>query len=201
MAGALERVVRRAGAFFVAAALLAGVDARAEPAVTGTVVLERRPAAGAVVYLEGAAAAPRGAPAFIVMDQRNLAFVPGVLPVVRGTVVEFRNSDAVQHNVFSPSATAGKFDLGTYARGAVRQVTFEEPGEVLVLCNIHMEMQATILVLRDPYFATADADGRYAIDGVPAGTYTLKVWHRRWQSLTRSVDVAADGPTTVDVDG
>lgn len=59
----------------------------------------------------------------------------------------------------------------------------------------------TALVLRDPYFATTDPAGRYAIAGLPAGTYTLSVWHRRWQSLTRSVDVAADGPTTVDVEG
>jgi hypothetical protein len=133
------------------------------------------------------------------MDQRNLAFVPGVLPVVRGTVIEFTNSDDVQHNVFSPSAIAGKFDLGTYGPGATRTVTLDTPGDVRVLCNIHMEMEAHILVLDTPYFSTVPADGRYRIADVPAGTYTVRVWQGRWLSTAQTVDLPAAGTLTVDI--
>jgi len=156
--------------------------------------------AGAVVYLEGEQEAPPPAtPPHAVMDQRNLLFQPAVLPIVRGTVVQFRNSDDVPHNVFSPSRNMGAFDLGRYSRGEARTVTFTEPGEVLVLCNIHMEMEATILVLRDPYFSTADENGGYRVRDVPAGRYRVKVWRRRWLPETRVVDVPEAEAFTLDV--
>jgi len=167
--------------------------------VEGSVTIAGRPAADAVVYLEGSAERPPRPAAQVVMDQRNLAFAPTVLPVVRGTVVEFTNSDDVQHNVFSPSAVAKKFDLGSYSRGEARRVTFDQLGEIVVLCNIHMEMEARILVLRDPYFARTQATGAYAILDVPAGSYTLKVWRKGWRPTTRTVDVPESGTLAIDV--
>jgi plastocyanin len=168
--------------------------------VAGTIVVDGRATVDTVVYLEGARETPPPAtPPTVVMDQRNLAFVPGVLPVVRGTVVQFTNSDDVQHNVFSPSAAAGKFDLGTMGRGEEGKVTLARPGEVLVLCNIHMEMEGRILVLRDPFFATTRADGGYAIEGVPAGTYSVRVWRKRWLPLERSLEVPPHGALTLDL--
>ena len=140
------------------------------------------------------------------MDQRNLAFVPRVLPVVRGTVVEFTNSDDVPpQRLQSVDGGRTSFDLGTYGRGATRTVTMREPGDLRVLCNIHMEMEARILVLRDPYFATVGADGRYRIADVPAGSYRLKIWRDGWQPHERTVEVAETShaavaaPVAVDV--
>ena len=133
------------------------------------------------------------------MDQKALAFLPPVLPVVRGTVVEFTNSDDVQHNVFSPSELSGKFNLGTSGPGARHTVTLDQPGDVLVLCNIHMEMEAHILVLDGPYFATVTEAGRYQIPNVPPGTYTLKLWQSRWLPLAEKVDVPATGNVTVNI--
>ena len=174
--------------------------------IEGTVMLGGEPAQGAVVYLEGDSEAPPPAQApHVVMNQRNLAFVPRVLPVVRGTIVEFHNSDDVAHNVFSPSTAAHDLDLGTSGRGATHAVTMREPGDVLVLCNIHMEMEAHILVLRDPYFATVGADGRYRITQVPPGSYRLTLWRDGWRPYARTVDVAetargaAAAPLTIDV--
>ena len=166
--------------------------------VTGTVTVDNASAADAVVYLEGAVETPPAA-SRAVMDQKNLQFLPKVLPVARGTTVEFTNSDDIQHNVFSPSQIAAEFDLGTYGPGAARSVTLDQPGEVLVLCNIHMEMEAHILVLRDPYFAVATADGRYRIAAVPAGRYTARVWQDGFLPATRSVDVSNDGDLALDL--
>lgn len=157
-----------------------------------------KPAAEAVVYLESAKESPP-VQARVVVDQRNLAFVPAVLPVVRGTVVEFTNSDDVQHNVFSPSDIAAKFDLGTNGPGARQSVTLNEPGEVLILCNIHMEMEGHILVLKDPYFAVVAADGSYRIPDVPPGTYKLKVWNRRILPYVQAVDVPPVGISNLDL--
>ena len=101
--------------------------------------------------------------------------------------------------MFSPSDSAGRFDLGTYGPGADRRVRLDQPGEVLVLCNIHMEMEARILVLRDPYFARTDTDGTYRIAAVPPGTYTAKLWRDGFLPQTQTVDVPADGELALDL--
>lgn len=166
--------------------------------VDGSVTIADRPGGRAVVYLESPAP-PVTAPPQVVMDQKNLAFVPDLLAVRRGTVIDFTNSDDVQHNVFSPSEIAGKFNLGTYGPGASRTVTLNTAGDVVVLCNIHMEMEAHILVLEGPYFAIVAPNGSYRIDDVPAGTYTVKIWQERWLPFAQTVELPATGGRTVNI--
>jgi len=137
-----------------------------------------------VVYIErvpdAAASAPGGRPA---LRQTAERFAPHVLPVVRGTTVEFPNDDLLFHNVFSLSR-AKDFDLGRYPRGVARAVTFDRPGVVQVFCHIHSDMSAVVVVLDNPYFARPDADGRYAIPALPPGDYTLVAWHERIRPIT-----------------
>lgn len=164
----------------------------------GTLTISGKQAAGAIVYLESAEPTPAlSAPAHVIMDHKNLAFVPQVLPVVRGTIVEFTNSDNVLHNVFSPSAIAGEFDLGAYSQGQRRSIAFNEVGEVLVLCNIHMEMEAHILVFKDPYFAVVDSDSGFQIPDIPPDSYVVKIWRDRLLPETRSLTVPANGEVTL----
>jgi plastocyanin len=147
-----------------------------------------------VVYLE---TAPRGAfevppPGHAVLDQKDETFVPHVVAVTVGSTVEFPNSDRVYHNVFSLSKVR-RFDLGRYPRGASRSVRFEEPGVVRVFCEIHSHMSAFILVFAHRYFATTDSEGRYRIEGVPPGRYTLAVWNEGEVRETRPIVVPGDG--------
>jgi plastocyanin len=185
---------------WIAVALTMGDVSAHAGSVAGTATMGGSPAVNAVVYLQSARPSPiPSIPPHVAMDQKNLTFVPAVLPVMRGTVVEFTNGDDVQHNVFTPSALAGKFNLGTHGPGDVHSITFTQPGDVLILCNIHMEMEAHVLVLDDPYFATVARDGSYHIRDVPAGTYTLKIWRKRWSPFTQTVDVPATGDVTIDI--
>ncbi|MFQ5789387.1 MAG: hypothetical protein ACE5JI_02825 [Acidobacteriota bacterium] len=129
-----------------------------------------------VVYVEapgGARVSPPSKPA--VLDQRKLRFVPHVLPVVVGTRVAFINSDPVLHNVFSASKTK-LFNLGTYPSGVTRYVTFDRPGVVEVLCNVHHEMSAYIVVLETPYYTLTDEAGHYRLEGLPEGEHWVSVW-------------------------
>jgi plastocyanin len=148
----------------------------------------------AVVYLDPA---PRAA--FDVrdeprarMDQRNERFVPHVLAIVAGTTVDFPNSDPTYHNVFSFSKTR-RFDLGRYAAGRSKAVRFDQPGIVRVFCDIHSHMSAFILVFSHRYFAVTDEEGRYRIDNVPPGTYSVVAWHESLPSDMRRVSVADGG--------
>lgn len=144
----------------------------------------------AVVYLEGDFAAqlspPAEQPALL---QQGLAFHPRVLPVVVGTTVSFPNDDDTYHNVFSYSP-AKRFDLGRYrGREGVPTVTFDEPGVVKVFCEIHNHMRATILVLETPYFVTTDEDGKYQLENLPPGKYTLTAWVNDRKVLSKPVDL------------
>jgi len=147
-----------------------------------------------VVYLETApqAAFETPPPGRAVLDQRNEAFVPYVLAVTVGSTVDFPNSDRVYHNVFSLSKPE-RFDLGRYPKGRSRSVRFDRPGVVRVFCEIHSHMNAFILVFAHRYFAATDAEGRYRIEGVPPGTYTLAVWSDGQVRARREVRVAAAG--------
>ena len=110
------------------------------------------------------------------MDQRNEQFVPHVLAITAGTWVDFPNDDTTYHNVFSLSKTK-EFNLGRYAAGKSKAIQFDHPGVVRVFCDIHSHMSAFILVFAHRFFAVTDDDGRYRLDNVPPGSYTLAVWN------------------------
>jgi len=131
------------------------------------------------------------------MDQENLEFTPHVVPVVVGTTVDYLNSDDVLHNVFSPDCPDGKFNLGTWAKGVMKSFTFKKPGISTILCNVHPEMEAYIVAVKTPYFAVSDKTGNYIIKNVPAGDYTLKVWHEKRKAKPQEVTVPKTGETVV----
>jgi plastocyanin len=135
------------------------------------------------------------------VDQKNLAFKPRVLPVLVGTSVDFQNSDDVLHNVFSPDQCTGKFNLGSWPKGKSKSYTFTEAGcRATVLCNVHPEMEGFIVVTETPYFAVSAKDGSYEIKDIPAGKYTLKIWHEKLKGKDVQVDVPEKGNVTVNFD-
>ncbi|HLY72994.1 MAG TPA: plastocyanin/azurin family copper-binding protein [Planctomycetota bacterium] len=112
-----------------------------------------------------------------VMDQKNKEFNPRLLPILVGTSVEFINNDDFEHNVFSPDGEG--YNLGNWGKGQKRSHTFNSPGVYVQLCKVHPEMVSYIVVLKTPYFAIADAEGKFKVPGVPAGTWKLKIWNER----------------------
>lgn len=132
------------------------------------------------------------------MDQIELTFIPHVLVVLKGTTVDYHNSDDIAHNVFSPDDVADKMNLGTWLSGEVRSYTFNKPGVAAMLCNVHPEMEAFVVVLQNPYFAKTDKEGNYEIKNVLPGEYTLKVWNQKYKAKPKKVDIKEGGTVTVD---
>jgi plastocyanin len=164
-----------------------------------------------VIYLERVpeGAAPEAAPREPVrMEQEGLAFKPHVLPIVKGTTVEFPNRDLLFHNVFSLSKPAS-FDLGRFPTNASKSLKFETPGVVKVFCHIHSDMSGVIVVLDNPFYASPGADGRFVIEGIPPGEYRVVAWHERARRTSRSIRIEAGRssvadfaiPLTEDADG
>ena len=165
-------------------------------AVAGTIEGKVSPGKS-VVYVDAVAGKTFPAPsAKPLMDQKGLVFAPHVLVVQQGTTVEFQNSDNVQHNVFWPSISGNKkegHNLGTWPKGEKRPFTFNTPGVVSLLCNVHPEMAGYIIVSPTPYFAETDANGSFKIENVPDGKYNVVAWHEGMKTQAKPVDVAGTG--------
>jgi plastocyanin len=152
-----------------------------------------------IVYIENIDATYAAPVELAEMDQVKLSFEPHVLPIIVGTTVKFTNSDDVLHNVFTPDACAEKVNLGTWPKGESRDYTFTETGCVsLMLCNVHPDMEAWVLVLQNPFYTQVDADGNYVIKDVPPGEYKVTAWHERLKNKTESVTVTEDGSVNID---
>ncbi len=156
------------------------------------------PVEGAVVVAEPTAGLPKPQPGQkAIMDQRNLAFVPGVLVVQTGTAVDFPNSDQVRHQVYSFSE-AKPFQLGLYAGRAHAPVVFDRAGLVTLGCNIHDSMLAYIYVTDSPWYGRTGADGTLRLRDLPPGEYTVRIWHDLLDESgpqLSSVQRLADGAT------
>lgn len=150
-----------------------------------------------VVYVEAIAGktfpAPTDKP---VIDQKGLMFQPHLVAVQQGTTVEFLNSDKVAHNVFWISVGGNKklgHNLGTWPQGEKKSFKFDNPGAVPLLCNVHPEMSAYVVVTPTPYFAVTDKSGSYKIDNVPDGSYTVTAWHEGAKNSSKPVTVSGEG--------
>ena len=153
----------------------------------------------AVVYLEGSFSKPASLPTKQVA-QKDLAFLPALLPVQVGTRVEFPNLEKdTYHNIFSYSP-AKRFDLGRYRpeERPIPSEIFDKPGLVTLRCDIHEHMRGLILVLNTPHFVVSDPDGRFRLSGIPSGRYVLKAWID--SKTTREQSVALKSGETAHVD-
>jgi plastocyanin len=145
--------------------------------VSGSVISsDGKGLADAVVFVQEPMPAPGRTRSTQVVDQIHKTFVPGLLPIVVGTSVRFPNHDQIHHHVysFSPAKT---FELPLYKGEDAPVVLFDKVGVVKIGCNIHDWMSGIILVLPSPHFTLTDAQGRFVLDDLRAGNYTLVAWH------------------------
>lgn len=179
-------------AFLLSAPLLAGT-------IEGTVAnIGAKDAGKVLVYVAQAPGTFPPPGAHVSMDQKNLVFLPFLLPVLQGTTVDFLNSDNVRHNVFSPDGE--KFNLGTWQQGEIKSYTFKQLGDYSILCNVHPEMEAHVLTLQNPYFSKVAKDGTFKIAGIGDGEYTLKVWHpkKKFKETPVPVKGGKSGPVAIE---
>jgi plastocyanin len=186
----MRRIVGARRAFGVMLAVMAACTTGNAAELRVTVGSAGQPVVDAVVSLHGKATPARDATAR--MEQQHSTFAPGILPVQVGTVVSFPNRDNIQHQVYSFSQ-AKQFEIPLYAGNNAAPVRFDRAGVVVVGCNIHDWMIGHIVVVDTPYFAKTPASGAVRLD-VPPGTYTLRVWHARSETVfEKTVVIPAAG--------
>ena len=150
------------------------------------------PVEDAVIYaipLSGSGELPPPQPA--VIDQIDKEFYPYVSPVQVGTQASFPNNDEIRHHVysFSPAKT---FELPLYppGKGVEQSIVFDQPGVVVLGCNIHDWMKAYVFVVESPFFAKTDTNGSARIINLGSGEYEVKVWHPRIQKSSEAQKMA-----------
>jgi plastocyanin len=172
--------------------LTAGTVARAGD-ISGKVTAGKGPS---VVYVEAVAGKtfPVQAKA-LQMDQKSLMFNPHILVAPVGSTVEFLNSDKVAHNIFWPAINGNKklgHNLGTWPTGEKRAFKFDTPGVAPLLCNVHPEMSAYVIVTPTPFYAESDEAGNFKIANVPDGSYSVTAWHEGFKTQSKPVTVAGE---------
>jgi plastocyanin len=152
-----------------------------------------------VVYLEGPApvGAAQAAPKTEQIEQRNRRFVPDLVVVPVGSSVSFPNMDPIFHNIYSLSKPKS-FDLGAYDKGESRTVSFPKPGIVEIYCHLHPNMEATVVVTPNRWYAQPDRNGQYRIPDVPPGQYTIVAWHKTAGFFRKNIVVTNGHDATAD---
>jgi plastocyanin len=151
-------------------------SARAASLLVNVYKRDGKPLGGAVVTAEPEQPGAAPAPVKAIMDQVDLAFVPDVLVIPVRSTVQFPNSDAVSHQVYSFSP-ARQFQLPLYRGKPYPPVQFEQPGVVTLGCNIHDNMLGYIVVTAAPYYGRSDQRGEWLVPELPAGRFRVRVWH------------------------
>ncbi len=133
------------------------------------------------------------------LDQIGCAFSPRVLALMTGQPLDIVSSDATLHNVHAAAKANPPFNLGMPAPGTRYTRTFEKPEIVPFKCDVHPWMRAWVAVVPHPFFAVTGPDGRYEIQRLPAGTYTVEAWHEKLPAQTFAVTVAEGEAASHDV--
>jgi plastocyanin len=152
----------------------------------------------AVVWLENPPPAPTAAapPPVTAVDQKECVFTPRVVVVAAGGRIDFLNSDRLLHNLHSTPKANPPFNRAQ-PKGRTIPITFPHPEIIRVSCDLHSWMRGWVVVAEHPFYAVTDADGRFALPGLPPGRYTVRVWQERLGTISREIVVGDADPTAI----
>ena len=170
---------------------------------------------GSVIYKKQGNAVPdvfvwisKGAEKFdapdeaVVIDQKDCMYLPHVVGMIAGQPMDIKNSDPLNHNVHSLAKKNPQFNFAQ-AQPMVKQLagndTFTRTEEaVKIKCDVHSWMSCYVFVLDHPFFntthghlSTDDKDkwGTYEIKELPAGKYTVSIWHENHGEMSEKIEV------------
>ena len=153
--------------------------------------------ANVVVSVPGVKA---GQPAAVAFANEKCRFVPRVGLMRPGGAVKMLSKDATLHTMHA-AATDGRvfFNVSIPLPNVTLSRPVDKAGLVTLSCSTHTWMRGFVQVTEE-LSALSGADGRYRLEGVPAGKYQLRVWHETLKTAAPVTVVVKDGETvTVDL--
>ncbi len=134
----------------------------------------------------------------VVIDQKACFYLPRVIGARVGQMLRVKNSDNLLHNVHSSSSHRNSFNVGQPIAGITHDFKLVDEEMLKIGCDVHRWMTAWVGIVDHPYFAVTGADGSFTIGNVPAGKRTISVWHEKFGTLTKTVDVKPGVATALD---
>jgi plastocyanin len=154
----------------------------------------------AFVYVEQVSGTYPAPSSPMVLDQEGCTYRPHVFGVMVGQPLEIRNSDPLLHNVHALPKRNKPFNFAQPVQGMTNTYQFDTPEyspPITIKCDVHPWMRTYCAVMPHPFFAVTNSQGQYKIQGLPPGTYTVKVWHEKLGTQTQTVTVQAGQTATV----
>ena len=139
----------------------------------------------------------------VTLDQKGCEYQPHVLAFPAGSTVEILNPDGILHNVHSYSKVNSPFNMAQPKFKKNLDVKIDKPEAIEVKCDVHGWMEGWLVATESPYVAVTDNSGNFKLTDVPAGSYTVEVWHEKLGKNTQKVTVKAkeDAKVSLDVAG
>ena len=128
----------------------------------------------------------------VTLDQQVCRYHPHVLGIMAGQQLKVINSDPTTHNIHPTPKDNREWNESQAPKAAAIDKTFAREEILLpVKCNQHPWMKMYINVVKSPYYAVTDKDGKYTLKGMPPGTYTVAVVHEKLGEQTQQITVGA----------
>ena len=118
---------------------------------------------------------------------------PRVQGVIMGGTLNVKSADPVVHETVI--RVSGSHEaLETVTQNGDGQVVplenvLSQPVRLELTCRTHPWTQGWIHIFDHPYYAVSAPNGRFAIDSIPPGEYTVRTWHERFGGTTREIRV------------
>jgi len=133
------------------------------------------------------------------LHQKGCVFVPHVAVVAAGRPLAVFNDDGILHNIHTFSTLNRPINKAQPKFFKRIEVQFDRPEAVRVTCDAHTWMSSWIMVSDHPYVALSDEGGLFEVGGIPAGTYTVRLWHESLGERTQEVEIRPDQVTDLSV--
>ena len=136
------------------------------------------------------------------IDQAGCHYEPHVFGLMVGQDLEVRSSDPFMHNINATGCKANPgFNLSQPNKGSeTKHFDKPEPAPFKIKCNVHKWMSSWCQVFDHPYFAVTDKDGKFKINGISAGKYTLVFWHEKAGSKEMKIEVKGTAKANMTLD-
>lgn len=135
----------------------------------------------------------------VTLDQRGCRYVPHVVGLMTGQKLSVINSDPTTHNVHPMPNANHAFNAAQPPGAPPVEHTFSTAEIMIpVKCNNHPWMHAYVNVVPHPFFAVTSSDGKFAISGLPPGSYTIAAVQEELGEQDLTVTVAPKEGKTLD---